>query len=63
MAKMTSKQRQNVPLRQIAADTKPYLQRGESRLVLYLTNAQAAKRHDLIPQQFEPGEQHVPPQS
>jgi hypothetical protein len=63
MAKMTSKQRQHVPLRQLAADTKPYLQRGESRMVLYLTNAQAAKRHDLIPQQFEPGEPPISPQS
>lgn len=56
MATMTSKQRQHAPLKQLRPDTKAYILRGEPRMVLYLTNAQAANRHDLIPQQFAPGE-------
>jgi len=52
MAKMTSTQRKNVPLKQLPTDTKAYIRRGEPRMVCYLTDAQATKRDDLIPQQF-----------
>lgn len=49
-SRITHKLRQNVPVRPIQADKKPYLVRGMPRTVMYLTSGQAAKRLDLIPQ-------------
>ncbi|WP_170061194.1 hypothetical protein [Spirosoma aerolatum] len=49
-SKLTARERQEVARQQAEAAKKPYLVRGMPKTVLYLSDEQATKRFDLIPQ-------------
>lgn len=48
--KLTALERQRAAHQLVEASKKPYIARGLSRAILFLTDEQAAKRDDLIPQ-------------
>ncbi|MVM36019.1 hypothetical protein GO755_38760 [Spirosoma sp. HMF4905] len=48
--KLTAQERQRAAHQQVEASKKPYIAKGMPRTILFLTEEQAAKRSDLIPQ-------------
>ncbi|WP_177225785.1 hypothetical protein [Arsenicibacter rosenii] len=54
MQKLTVKERQKAAHQAVEASKMPYLVRNMPKTILYLTEEQAAKRFDLIPQFRKP---------
>ncbi|QMW06423.1 hypothetical protein [Spirosoma foliorum] len=48
--KLTAQERQRAAHQLAEASKKPYIAKGTTRTILFLTEEQAAKRSDLIPQ-------------